>query len=100
MPAAALRSAVLRFAAMLDLGGRQGLAALRAFIHSIPCRLARPIVVANATGTRIGMTRAQEPHCQVQSPAVSRAQTRTFRAVESSNPRSGDRGIGSGPRTA
>ena len=54
-PAAALRSAVLRFAAILDLMGRQDPSALRAFIHSIPCRLAKHIVVVNATGTRIGM---------------------------------------------
>jgi hypothetical protein len=37
-PAAALWSAALRFAAMLDLGGRRGPAAFRAFIHSTPWR--------------------------------------------------------------
>src|SRR5262245_758029 len=46
---------MLRFAAMLDLGGRQDLASFGAFIYSIPCRLSKPIVVVNAAGTRIGM---------------------------------------------
>ena len=54
----------------------------------------------NATGTRIGMTRAREPHCRVPSATVSRAQTRTFDAAESPNPRCGDRGNASRSRTA
>jgi hypothetical protein len=52
--AAALRGGVLPFAAMLDLGGPARPRAPGALIHSILRQLGRSIVVANATGTRIG----------------------------------------------
>jgi hypothetical protein len=55
MPTAALCSAVLHFAATLDLGGRRVPNTFRAFIHSISWRLARPIVAADASGMRIGI---------------------------------------------
>jgi hypothetical protein len=67
-PAAALCSAVLHFAATLDLRGRRGPTTFRAFIHSIPWRLARPIVAANVNGTRIGMT----PSSRASSPGPLR----------------------------
>jgi hypothetical protein len=86
-PAAALRSAVLRFAAILDLMSRHDPSALRAFIHSIPCRLARPIVVVNATGTRIGMPSSSG--ASLPSPACRRHETNQiqYQSGESCGPR-------------
>ena len=67
--AAALCSAVPCFAAMLGLGARTTpLRFASSFDSMATCE---SIVDANATGTRIGMTRAREPHCRVPSATVS-----------------------------